>query len=132
MRFSSIGVMVVIGALGACGGQVQDPNPNPNPSCGSNGVSAGDSCSVKGEQCWSNEPLYCTDIPPSCTCDGSTWQCQVYKCPACPAAGTMVDGDVCSETRFDCPSTMTCAGETVTTYCSCMAGTWSCTPACGG
>src|SRR5215470_10060776 len=63
----------------ACGGQVQDQNPKPSPTkCEGNGVKAGSSCETKGETCWSNEPLYCTDIPPPCTCDGNSWKCQSF------------------------------------------------------
>ena len=128
MRVAIVGIGLAVILVG-CGGVVESTPPTP---CEGNGVAPGSSCSTKGDQCWSNEPLYCTDIPPSCTCDGHTWQCQSFDCPACPSASSIVDGAFCSDTRFDCPATMTCAGESVATSCSCMAGRWSCAPACGG
>jgi hypothetical protein len=91
----------------------------------------GASCSTKGLQCQSMQQSSCVDQPIMCTCNGSTFQCDVPDCPpppppSCPPPDSIVPGDGCA-----LPDNSSCAGPD-SSECFCNSGTWLCAYAVDG
>jgi len=87
-------------------------------------VTQGTACGAQGLACQSADQPKCTNVPVTCTCDGTEFQCAVPDCAACPLQIT--PGAPCSfPADATCPVDLVVCGTEVSTTAFCQNGVWS-------
>jgi hypothetical protein len=108
-------------------------HPTPTPTtCPVGGAHNGDACSIKGMDCQPAEIPKCGDAYPPCTCDGSKFVCQQFKCPPCPDPSTVKDGESCLNAGIysNCPGFDACGDATTCTCVPSGGNLWHCGGTC--